>query len=143
MSSLNQKREEGTVFTGEKKVMVTLHPGEDKDKGRKNENLSYLLVKVVDADGQTDPSHSGIFSLGSTSSSLRKLDLRCKLLQPLHTTNNGDFSPGGNKGKEREAAQPCPTLCDPIGGSPAGCSIHGIFQARVLEWVAISFSRRK
>ena len=75
-------------------MMVTLHPGEDKDTGRKNENLSYLLVKVVDADEQTDPSHSGIFSLGSTSSSLRKLDLRCKLLQPLHTTNNGAFSPG-------------------------------------------------
>ena len=68
-------------------MMVTLHPGEDKDKGRKNENLSYLLVKVVDADGQTDPSHSGISSLGSTSSSLRKLYLRYKLLKPLHTTN--------------------------------------------------------
>ena len=36
--------------------------------------------------------------------------------------------------------QSCPTLCDPIDGSPPGPSVHGIFQARVLEWVVISFS---
>ena len=36
--------------------------------------------------------------------------------------------------------QSCPTLCDPIHGSLPGSPIHGIFQARVLEWVAISFS---
>ena len=35
----------------------------------------------------------------------------------------------------------CPTLCDPIDGSPAGSSVHGILQARTLEWVAISFSK--
>ena len=36
--------------------------------------------------------------------------------------------------------QSCPTLCDPIDGSPPGSSLHGILQARTLEWVAISFS---
>ena len=36
--------------------------------------------------------------------------------------------------------QPCPTLCDPIEGSPPGSSVPGILQARTLEWVAISFS---
>ena len=36
--------------------------------------------------------------------------------------------------------QPCPTLCDPIDGSPPGSPIPGILQARTLEWVAISFS---
>ena len=41
---------------------------------------------------------------------------------------------------ENEIAQLCPTLCDPMDCSPSGFSIHGIFQARVLEWVAISFS---
>ena len=40
-----------------------------------------------------------------------------------------------------EVAQLCPTLCDPMDCSPPGFSIHGIFQARILEWVAISFSR--
>ena len=36
--------------------------------------------------------------------------------------------------------QSCPTLCDPIDGSPPGSSVHGILQARTLEGVAISFS---
>ena len=36
----------------------------------------------------------------------------------------------------------CPTLCDPKDCSSPGSSVHGIFQVRVLEWVAISFSRR-
>ena len=37
--------------------------------------------------------------------------------------------------------QSCPTLCDPIEGSPRGGSVHGIIQARILEQVAISSSR--
>ena len=36
--------------------------------------------------------------------------------------------------------QLCPTLCEPIDGSPPGSSVPGILQARILEWVAISFS---
>ena len=39
-----------------------------------------------------------------------------------------------------KSLQSCPTLCDPIDGSPPGLSVHGILQARTLEWVAISFS---
>ena len=39
-----------------------------------------------------------------------------------------------------EVAQSCPTLCDPMDCSLSGSSLHGILQARVLEWVAISFS---
>ena len=51
------------------------------------------------------------------------------------------------KGKNTSAAaaaakslQSCPTLCDPIDGSLLGSSVPGILQARILEWVAISFS---
>ena len=40
-----------------------------------------------------------------------------------------------------EVAQLCLTLCDPVDCSPPGSSIHGILHARILEWVAISFSR--
>ena len=40
-----------------------------------------------------------------------------------------------------EVTQSCPTLCDPMDCSLPGSSVHGIFQSRVLEWVAISFSR--
>ena len=37
--------------------------------------------------------------------------------------------------------QLCPTLCDPMDGSPPGSSVHGILQARILEWATIPFSR--
>ena len=55
----------------------------------------------------------------------------------LHATHHGQ------KKKNAAAAtslQSCPTLCDPIDGSPPGSPVHGILQARILEWVAISFS---
>ena len=38
-----------------------------------------------------------------------------------------------------QSLQSCPTLCDPMDCSPPGFSVHGILQARILEWVAISF----
>ena len=41
---------------------------------------------------------------------------------------------------EREVAHSCPTLRDPMDCSQPGSSVHGIFQARVLEWGAIAFS---
>ena len=54
------------------------------------------------------------------------------------------FRPGEFHGLYSSAAaakslQPCPTLCDPVDGSPPGSSVPGILQARILEWVAISF----
>ena len=45
-------------------------------------------------------------------------------------------------GSESEVTQSCPTLCDPVDCSLPGSSVHGILQARILEWVAISSSRR-
>ena len=57
----------------------------------------------------------------------------------------GDFS-GGPVVKNLPSnallvAQLCPALCDPMNWSPPGFSVHGILQARKLEWVAIPFSR--
>ena len=43
---------------------------------------------------------------------------------------------------ESEVAQSCLTLCDPVDCSPPGSSIHGISQARILEWAAVSFSEQ-
>ena len=73
--------------------------------------------------------------------------------QPTRLTHPWD-SPGKNNGvgchflfqcmkvkSEREFAPSCPTLCDPMGCSPPSSSVHGILQARILEWVAIPFSR--
>ena len=56
----------------------------------------------------------------------------------------------GNKKEDKrglkvksEVAQSCPTLCDPMDYTPPGSSVHGIFQARILEWGAISFSKER
>ena len=51
-------------------------------------------------------------------------------------------TPNSMKESESEVAKSCPTLCDPMDCSLPGSTVHGIFQARVLEWGAISFSRR-
>ena len=53
-----------------------------------------------------------------------------------------DFIFGGSKitAAAAKSLQSCPTLCDPIDSSPPGSAVHGILQARTLEWVAISFS---
>ena len=60
----------------------------------------------------------------------------------LTSQNNKAYALSKVKVKsESEAAQSCPALFDPMGCSPPGSSVHGIFQARVLEWTAISFSR--
>ena len=53
---------------------------------------------------------------------------------------NGSSSGGGGGGGV--SAQSYLTFCDPTDCSPSGCSLHGILQARILEWVAIPFSRR-
>ena len=39
-----------------------------------------------------------------------------------------------------KSLQSCPALCDPVDDSPPGSSVHGILQARILEWTAVSFS---
>jgi len=49
-------------------------------------------------------------------------------------------SPMHERKSESEVAQSCPTLSDPMDCSLPGSSVHGIFQARVLEWGAIAFS---
>ena len=48
--------------------------------------------------------------------------------------------PGGHAAAAANSLQLCPTLCDPIDGSPPGSAVPGILQARTLEWVAIPFS---
>ena len=78
--------------------------------------------------------------------------LRPHRQQPTRLLHPWD-SPGKNTGvgchfllqcmkvkSESEITQSCPTLCDPMDCSLPGFSVHGIFQARVLEWGAIAFS---
>ena len=75
-----------------------------------------------------DPVNVGNLTSGSSSFSKLSLDiwkfLVCIILKPAAA----------------KSLQSCPTLCDPMDCSPPGSSIHGVFQAKVLEWGAIAFS---
>ena len=62
-----------------------------------------------------------------------------KECQFLHLSKKGSLL-GKVAAAAAKSLQSCPTLCDPIDGSPPGSTVPGILQARTLEWVAISFS---
>ena len=62
------------------------------------------------------------------------LQLQAEILIQLHSVTVNTATAAA------KSLQSCPTLCDPIDGSPPGSSVPGILQARTLEWVAISFS---
>ena len=91
--------------------------------------------------------------------STKSLQLCLTLFDPIDGSPPGSShpwdSPGKNTGvgchcllqcmrvkSESEDVQSCPTLSDPMDCSLTGSSVHGIFQARVLEWGAIAFSER-
>ena len=62
-------------------------------------------------------------------------------LTPQHFDSWGYLIPKQGKVERSKVTQSCPTLYDPMNCSPPGSSVHGIFQARVLDWDVISFSR--
>ena len=64
--------------------------------------------------------------------------MKDSILQVLSGMENVDIHLAATK-----SPQSYPTLCDPIDGSPPGSSVPGILQARILEWVAISFSNAR
>ena len=66
-----------------------------------------------------------------------KLSPRKRWKEKLKCLGSGVFR---KKAAAAKLLQSCPTLCDPTDGSPPGSSVPGILQARILEWVAISFS---
>ena len=89
-----------------------------------------------------------------TTATAKSLQSRPTLCDAIDGSPRPWDSPGKNTGvgchfllqcmkvkSESEVTQSCPTLSNPMDCSLAGSSIHGIFQARVLEWVAIAFSR--
>ena len=61
----------------------------------------------------------------------------CKEARTIQSPIRAPLNPAAAAAKSRQS---CPTLCDPIDGSPPGSPVPGILQARTLEWVAISFS---
>ena len=92
--------------------------------------------------------------LGETALFKLKLEVRVKFGQEILLIEDRErWNSKDNKGfsscsvydwaAAAKSLQSCPTLCDPIDGSPPGSPVPGILQARTLEWVAISFSNAR
>ena len=107
-----------------------------------------FLMLCLNVPGDQNPSAAAAATVASVMSNSVQPHRR----QPTKLPRPWD-SPGKNTGvgchfllqcmkvkSESEVTQSCPTLHDPMDCSPSGSSIHGIFQARVLEWGAITFS---
>ena len=90
--------------------------------------------------------HEGLILLGTCSCLFLRVTLlsfSCRVMsdssQP-HGLQCTSDTPAAAAAAAAKSLQSCPTLCDPIDGSPRGTPVPGILQARQLEWVAISFS---
>ena len=102
-----------------------------------------LQADSLPAEPQRKPKNTGVGSLSLlqqvflTQESNRGL-LHCRqILYKLSYQRSPNYIYAAAVAK---SLQSCPTLCDPIDGSPPGSPVPGILQARILEWVAISFS---
>ena len=120
------------------------------DENKRGEWKSYLKTQHSKNKDHGIQSHQ--FGSVQFSHSVVSDSVRPHRPQPTRLCRPWD-SPGKNTGvgchcllhcvkvkSESEVAQSCPTLSDPMDCSPPGSSIHGILQARVLEWGAIAFS---
>ena len=75
--------------------------------------------------------------------SQQKQDLELTVVQIMSSLLSGLPFPSPMHERESEVTQSCQTLSDPMDCSLPGFSVHGIFQARVLEWGAIALEKRK
>ena len=107
--------------------------------------ISYVFPDVAGAAGPDDygdgPQRFFFFFFSYCTGERGHCGLACNQQSIVVTTKVSFHSNPKESENESEVAQLCPTLCDPVDCSPPGSSAHGILQARILEWVAISFSR--
>ena len=132
------------------------------DRTKSRSDIQFDKIKKNSANQQGCRHQSGAVESGSQGFGPRLQFCCCCCqvasvvsVQPIDGSPPGSpwDSPGKNTGvgchvllrcmkvkSESEVAQSCPTLSDPMDCSPPGSSVHGVFQARVLEWGAIAFS---
>ena len=102
--------------------------------------MSKYFIPVLSPTSSLNKSSSQTISLHQLVYVFTSLSL-CSVFTPLGTSSLWQLLETYWSFKVSEVAQSCPTLCDPMDCSPPGFSVHGILQARILEWVASSFSR--
>ena len=100
--------------------------------------VAYILGFPGGSEGKSSACNAG--DLGSIPGSGRSPG-QSKTLALGQETSPGTMEPVCSCVCIAPSLHSCPTLCDPMDCSPPGSSVHGILQARMLEWVAIPFSR--
>ena len=109
---------------------------------KKISRLLFFLLFSLPCSPLSELSSLGIYTMAWCISVLKmSVGERCSLvscLLSLLAFRHHDLTSAA--AAAAKSLQSCPTLCDPIDGSPPGSPIPGILQARTLEWVAISFS---
>ena len=152
---------EGMVWTHKQACLagVPMVRGTSSSGMRKTQN--YAMGRHIEFQSDTCVHDLGKFSIFSFSEDLRSIFLvcfcfwwgfffwlywaLCAILVPW--PGNWTHSPGGGRTvlttdvRSCSVPQLCPTLCNPMAFRPPGSSVHGISQARTLEWISVSFSR--
>ena len=135
-------------WLSEKTLQIAEKTGEAKGKGEKERyaNLNAEFQRIARRDKKAFLSdHCKEIkennTMGKTRDLFKKIrDTKGTFHAMMGTMDRNGMDLTGSE-SDSEVAQSCPALCDPMDYSLSGFSVHGIFQARVLEWVAISFSR--
>ena len=143
-----------TLFMCRGRVVVCYAIIKIKLKGKADDSLKEITVRKWELRSPPPKLSILLAAAAAAAKSLQSCPTLCNPIDgsPPGSPNPWD-SPGKNTGEgcyfllqcmkvksDGEVAQSCPTLHDPMDCSPSGSSVHGIFQARVLEWGAIAFS---
>ena len=125
------------------KEIQPVHPKGDQS-GCSLEALMLLLSHIQGYHCHLSNCHiyALVYCIGVFLSGLLHSIISSSFIHLIRTDSNVFFLMAAAAAAAAAAAsrQSCPTLCDPIDGSPTGSPVPGILQARTLEWVAISFS---
>ena len=109
------------------------------------EKVKFIIPRTMKYNGEKandylKPNYS--YTSFSRGSSQPREQIQVSCIASVFFTTEPPGNPKRHSESEGEVAQSCPTLCDPTDCSLPSSSDHGILQARILEWVAIFFSRR-
>ena len=100
--------------------------------------MARINRRIIQKDLHDPDNHDGVII--HLELDILECEVKCALGSIImNKASGGDGIPAAAAAAAK-LLQLCPTLCDPIDGSPPGTAILGILQARTLEWVAISFS---
>ena len=136
-----------SIFQARVLEWVAISFSRGSSRPRDQTQVSRIAADALTSEPPGKPSHinmhlSHIYAPFNFLKTNRELILKVIKAKSQHLFYSSFFFlPRAYRVQFSSVAQSCPTLCDPVDCSPPGFSVYGIIHARILEWVAISFSR--